>query len=132
MADDGAFTIPDAVMAAAPDGFVTATLRRTQRQLQRSGGKAIQSIAEVIANHRFVIGPSCDGTKQMTACQRSASTIRARYQECSEAAPPPLEQLCPDYLATSCGACPEYFDCLATTTTCESGGLTMRAGCGCP
>ncbi|HEU4578407.1 MAG TPA: hypothetical protein VFS67_09140 [Polyangiaceae bacterium] len=131
MTDDGAFTIPEAVMAAAPDGFVTATLRRARRTSQRSGGKVIQSIAEVIANHRFVLGPNCDGSELVAACQRSANTIRARYQECSEVEPPPLEQLCPDYLATTCGACPEYFDCLATTTTCESAGLTMRAGCSC-
>jgi hypothetical protein len=132
LADDGAFTLPAEVMAAAPDGFVTATLRRSQRQVVSSGGKQLQTVAEVVANHRFVLGPTCDGSALVAACQRSAEAIRARYQECSDVEPPRLEQLCPDYLATACGACPEYFDCLAASTTCESGGLTTRAGCGCP
>jgi hypothetical protein len=133
MNDDGAFTIPESVMAAAPNGFVTATLRRVLRG--GYGGrsdKAVQVLREAVATHHFVLGPTCDGSALMAACQRSADTIRARYQECSNAEPPPLEQLCPDYLATTCGSCPEYFDCLAASTTCGSDGLTQRAGCSCP
>ena len=131
MADDGAFTIPAEVMVAAPDGFVTATLRRTRRQLVSSGGKQLQTVAEVIANHRFLLGPTCDGSALLSACQRSAETIQTHYQECS-VAPPPLAQLCPDYLATACGTCPEYFDCLAASTKCDSNGLTVSQGCSCP
>ncbi|HVZ33371.1 MAG TPA: hypothetical protein VG963_13155, partial [Polyangiaceae bacterium] len=125
--DAGAFTVPAAVLQAVPDGFVTATLRRTW-----TNEGSVRAVAEAVTNHHFVLGPSCDGSALMAACQRSANTIRARYQECSDAAPPALEQLCPDYLATTCGSCPEYFDCLAASTTCGSDGLSTRAGCGCP
>ena len=122
----GAFTVPAAVLAVVPDGFVTATLLAT-----RTTGGPVRAVAEAVTSHHFVLGPTCDGSALMAACQRSANTIRARYQECSDLEPPPLEQLCPDYLATTCGSCPEYFDCLAASTTCGSDGLSTRAGCGC-
>jgi hypothetical protein len=123
----GAFTMPAAVLEVVPDGFVTATFRRTWTM-----EGSVRGVAEAVTNHHFVLGPTCDGSALMAACQRSANTIRARYQECSDLEPPPLEQLCPDYLATTCGSCPEYFDCLAASTTCGSDGLSTRAGCRCP
>jgi hypothetical protein len=124
----GAFTVPAEVLELVPDGFVTATLRRAYL-LQ---GSTTSAVSEALTRHRFVIGPTCDGSALMAACLRSANTIRARYEECADVEPPPLEQLCPDYLASSCGSCPEYFDCRAASTTCENNGLTIRPGCGCP
>jgi hypothetical protein len=122
----GAFTVPAAVLEAVPDGFVTATLRRTW-----TNEGSVRAVAEAVTNHHLVLGPTCDGSALMAACRRSADTIRARYQECSDVEPPPLEQLCPDYLATACGSCPDYFDCLAASTTCGSDGVSTPAECGC-
>src|SRR5207237_401047 len=75
----GAFTLPAAVLEAVPDGFVTATFRRTS-----TTGGPVRAVAEAVTNHHFVLGPTCDGSALMAACQRSANSIRARYQECSE------------------------------------------------
>jgi len=132
MADDGAFTIPASVLEAAPDGTATAYFTRERRLVVPSGGKSIQTIASSQVNHRFWLGPACDGSAVMAACQRSAAQIQARYAECSDVAPPSLETLCPDYLNESCNGCSEYFDCRAAATRCENGGLSSTSGCSCP
>jgi len=120
------------VLEAAPDGTATAYFTRERRQVVASGGKSIQTIASSEVSHRFWLGPACDGSALMAACQRSAAQIQARYAECSDVAPPPLETLCPDYLNESCSGCTEYFDCRAAATRCENGGLSSTSGCSCP
>jgi hypothetical protein len=132
MADDGAFNIPASVLESAPDGVATALFRREQREVVRSGGKSIQTISGHWVTHRFWLGPVCDGSAVMAACQRSAAEIRARYAECSDVPPPSLGSLCPDYLTQSCNGCREYFECRGDATRCESGGLTSVSGCACP
>lgn len=109
-----------------------ASFDRFERKLYSSGGKSVQSIAAVSANHRFALGPACDGSASMAACQLGAIQVRAAYEACG-AEPPPIATLCPDYLNEACNVCPAYFECLARTTTCEPAGLTSASSpCGCP
>lgn len=132
LTDDGAFSIPREVLEAVPEGLVVASFTRENRRVQRSGDKSVQTIAAVNVSHRFVLGPACDGTASMAACQSSASAMGAAYEACG-LEPPPLATLCPDYISESCNTCPEYFECLAQTTSCDASGFTSASsGCGCP
>lgn len=130
--DDGAFSVPREVLDAAPDGTVVASFARVEKELHSSGGKSVQSIAAVSVSHRFALGPACDGSASMAACQLAAGQIRAAYEACG-AEPPPVAMLCPDYMSESCNVCPAYFECLARATTCEDAGLTtVDSRCSCP
>jgi hypothetical protein len=132
MADDGAFTIPAAVLQAAPDGFVTATFTREARQLLSTSGKRkFSTIAQVITNHRFALGAACDAANVMAACRSTASSVQAAYEACG-LEPPTTETFCPSYLAESCLGCTAYFDCVAAATRCEGGSLTGSSACSCP
>jgi hypothetical protein len=129
--DDGAFQVPAEILDAAPDGFVLASFRRENRSIINSGGQSVQAIAASSATHRFVLGPACDGTASMAACQASADAIATSYTACG-VEPPPRATLCPDYLSEACGTCPEYFECLAQGTRCGEAGLSTGSGCSCP
>lgn len=130
--DDGAFTLPSAVLEAVPEGEVLASFSRVNRQVQRSGGKSIQTVAAVSVNHRFALGPACDGAASMAACQASAQVLDAAYEACG-VEPVPRATLCPDYISESCTACPEYFECVARTTACSDAGLSVGSfECTCP
>jgi hypothetical protein len=130
--DDGAFSVPPEVLEAAPDGIVLATFSRANRRVHSSGGKSVQTIAAVTVYHRFALGPACDGSASMAACQLGASQVRAAYEACG-AEPPPIATLCPDYVSESCSFCPAFFECQARATTCGAAGLTLSSsGCSCP
>ena len=130
-ADDGAFTLPADVMAGAPDGVARVTFRRERRQARDSGGKSMQTIASVNVGYELWLGPSCDGTAALAACQGYADSVSGAYTACG-IEPPALETLCPDYLAQACNTCPEYFTCAAAVTRCDNGLYLDTAGCGCP
>ncbi|MET0413698.1 MAG: hypothetical protein ABW217_20480 [Polyangiaceae bacterium] len=131
MVDDGSFTIPESVLAAAPDGIVSAELRRDRRALVASNGRRISSVVGVLAQHHFALGPACDRQDVMQACLDSAEQQLAAYAECG-IEPPALASLCPSYLSESCLGCPEYFECVARVTRCEAQGLTRDSSCSCP
>ncbi len=129
--DDGAFQVPAEILEAAPDGFVLASFRRENRSIINAGEQSVQAIAASSASHRFVLGPACDGTASMAACQASADTIAASYTACG-VEPPPHATLCPGYLSQACGTCPEYFECIARGTRCDEAGLSTGSDCSCP
>jgi hypothetical protein len=129
--DDGQFVIPESVLAAAPSGFVRATFTREDRQIEKSGGHALLLLGQVEVSHQFALGPRCDQPELMAACEASAQTVRAAYQKC-QLMPPSVAVLCPDYVTTSCQLCPEYFDCVAKSTTCTDAGFTLPSSCSCP
>ena len=129
--DDGEFVIPESVLAAAPSGFVSATFTREARHIEQSGAHSLLLFGQVEVTHEFALGPLCDQADSMTACELSADAVQAAYQKC-KLPPPSLAELCPDYVATSCELCPEYFDCVARSTTCTDTGFTLPSGCSCP
>jgi len=129
--DDGQFVIPESVLAAAPSGFVWATFTREDRHIEKSGGHSLLLFGQVEVSHQFALGPRCERPELMAACEASAQTVRAAYQTC-QLVPPSVAELCPDYVTSSCQLCPEYFDCVAKSTTCSDAGFTVASGCRCP
>jgi hypothetical protein len=129
--DDGEFVLPESVLAAAPSGFARATFTREDRHIEQSDAHSLLLFGQVEVTHEFALGPLCAQPDSMTACEVSAETVRAAYQRCA-LQPPSLAELCPDYVATSCELCPEYFDCVARSTTCSDAGFTLPSGCSCP
>lgn len=129
--DDGEFVVPGSVLALAPSGFARATFTREDRHIEQSGDHSLLLFGQVEATHEFALGPRCAQPDSMMACEVSAEIVRAAYQECA-LQPPSLEELCPDYVTTSCELCPEYFDCVARSTTCSDAGFTLPSGCRCP
>jgi len=129
--DDGEFVIPAQVLRAAPSGFATATFTREDRHIEQSGSHSLLLVGSVEVSHQFALGPTCDHADVATACATSAQSVRAAYQDCN-LTPPTLAELCPDFLATSCDSCPEYFDCVAQTTRCTEQGFSLASGCSCP
>lgn len=130
MKDDGAFTIPAAVLQAMPTGFASATFERADRRIVKSGARSLVLEGTIQVSHRFALGPICDGTAALDACLASAEQVRAAYEACRLPAPS-LAQLCPDFLAASCDACPEYFECAAKQTRCTDEGFFTPFGCSC-
>jgi hypothetical protein len=131
MKDDGAFTIPAAVLQAMPTGIAYATFERSERHIVKSGARSLVLAGTVAARHLFALGSVCDGSAALDACLANAEQIRAAYTDCDEI-PPSLAELCPDFLATSCDVCPEYFECLAEVTSCTAEGFSTELGCSCP
>jgi len=129
--DDGEFVIPEAVLAAAPSGFARATFTREDRHIETSGPHSLLLVGQVEVTHEFALGPQCDQPDSMRACEASADVVQAAYQKCG-LPPPSLAELCPDYVATSCELCPEYFDCVARSTVCNDSGFSLPTGCSCP
>jgi hypothetical protein len=129
--DDGEFVIPESVLAAAPSGVAQATFTREDRHIEPSGAHSLLLLGQVEVTHEFALGPLCARPDSMTACEVSAEVVRAAYLKC-ELSPPSVAELCPDYVATSCELCPEYFDCVARSTTCSDVGFTLASGCSCP
>jgi hypothetical protein len=86
----------------------------------------------VQATHRFALGPLCEKPEVVEACLENADATAREYAACN-VPPPPLEEQCPDFLATACNGCPEYFACVAQQTRCTDGGLQVDSvGCACP
>lgn len=131
MKDDGAFTIPAAVLQAMPTGFASATFERAERRIVKSGPHSLVLEGTIQVSHRFALGPVCDGTAALDACLAHAEQVSAAYAACN-LTPPSLAELCPDFLATSCEACPEYFECAAEQTRCTDQGFFTPFGCSCP
>lgn len=128
--DDGEFVIPERVLGAVPSGFVSATFTREDRHIEQSGGHSLLLLGQVEVTHEFALGPSCARPESLTACASSAEEVQDAYRTCG-LPPPSLAELCPDYVATSCDLCPEYFDCVARSTTCTDAGFTLPSGCRC-
>jgi hypothetical protein len=129
--DDGEFVVPGHVLAAIPSGIAHAIFTREDRHIERSGAHSLLLVGQVEVTHEFALGPQCTRPDSMTACDASAEIVRAAYEKCG-LQPPSLGELCPDYVATSCELCPEYFDCIARSTTCSGAGFTLPNGCSCP
>lgn len=131
MKDDGAFTIPAAALQAMPTGFAYATFERSEHRIVQSGARSLVLAGTVAARHLFALGPVCDGTATLDTCLANAEQIRAAYTDCDQTQPS-IAELCPDFLATSCDLCPEYFECLAKVTSCTADGFSSELGCSCP
>jgi hypothetical protein len=131
IADDGEFVIPASVISAAPSGFAQATFIREDRHIEQSGAHSLLLLGQVEVTHQFALGPLCDRPDSLAACEDSAEVVQAAYQKCGLQAPS-LGELCPDYVTTSCELCPEYFACVARSTTCSDAGFTLPSGCRCP
>jgi hypothetical protein len=129
--DDGEFVVPESVLAAAPSGFARATFTREDRHIERSGAHSLLILGQIEVTHEFALGPQCARPDSMMACELSAESVRAAYQQCA-LKPPSMAVLCPEYVATSCELCPQYFDCVARSTTCTEAGFTLASGCRCP
>lgn len=131
--DDGSFEIPAKVFEAAGDGFVTAEFDRDSRVLAHSGGKAVFTLGQSVANHRFALGERCERRAVLDACLNYVEHARALREECGGGPAPRVETSCPAYLGEACGGCPEYFECLAQQTSCGANGPVTRPGsCSCP
>jgi hypothetical protein len=130
MRDDGAFTIPAAVLQAMPAGFASVTVERRRRNVGTSGAHSLVLDGAVYSSHRLALGPTCENGAALAACVASAERVSAAYSECGLEAPALGEQ-CPAFLATSCGACPDYFDCVAERTRCTEDGFVAAPGCPC-
>jgi hypothetical protein len=129
--DDGEFEIPARVFDEVANGFVIAEFTRENRVLAHSGDKAVLTLAQTTAIHRFAVGDRCERSNVMDACLKYAEHLRARYAECSTVPGPAVETICPGYLRDACAGCSEYFDCMREQTRCEPNGLTVQAGCSC-
>jgi hypothetical protein len=132
LADDGEHVIPAAVLEAAPEGFVTASIRRENRRIRTSGASTLQTLASIDLSFAFALGEACDGAAVMAACEQYAEVQRQVYEECGVLELPSLESTCPAYLAESCQGCVEYFECASAGLRCEPDGLYSSSGCGCP
>ena len=131
MKDDGAFTIPAAVLQAMPSGIASATFERAERRVVKSGAHSLVLEGSFQVSHRFALGPLCDAAAALEACLENAEQISDAYAACQLTPPSPAE-LCPDFLATSCDVCPEYFACAAEQTRCTDEGFFTPFGCSCP
>jgi hypothetical protein len=125
-ADDGEFTIPEAVIAAVPPGFVTGDFFRDDRRLLSSGSFTLLAIGSEWVTHQFSIGAGCQRPEVAAGCQSFADAFFA----CGEQAVP--ADLCPDYLAESCEACPEYYECRRQTVSCSGSEPEDASACYCP
>lgn len=124
--DDGEFELPAAVLAAAPEGFVTAEFERAERKHSNTGDKRLLTIARVNETHHFALGERCERPEALAACERYAEHLAQVYEDCGGVPVPPLAETCPAYLSESCRACPEYFDCLIASTSCHATGPGAR------
>jgi hypothetical protein len=125
-ADDGEFTIPEAVIGAVPPGFVTGDFFRDDRRLLSSGPFTLLAIGSEWVTHQFALGDGCQRPDVAAACQSFAQALSA----CGEQAAP--ADVCPDYLAESCEACPEYYECRNQTLSCDGRGTADANACYCP
>ncbi len=129
--DDGRFRIPGDLLAAMPPGFASVNFSRDSRKIVRSGAHSLLLLGSVQVTHQFALGPRCYKPEVVEACQAAAEVVSAQYEACN-LVPPPLEEQCPDFLASACNTCPEYFDCIAQQTQCTDQGFTTPFGCACP
>ena len=130
--DDGEFLIPAKVLQAMPAGFASVTFAREDRRIVASGAHSLLLYGSVQAAHQFALGPKCETDPTViAACQTMAEKVVAEYEAC-KVPPPSLAELCPDFLATACNTCVEYFECAAAQTACTEQGLTSGIGCSCP
>jgi len=75
----------------------------------------------------------CERPDVVEACLRYAEVRSAALEQCGVTVTESLDEICPDFLAQACGACPERFDCLAANTACLGDGLYLPASeCTCP
>jgi hypothetical protein len=130
MRDDGAFTIPAAALQAMPAGFASVTVERRERRLVESGAHSLVLEGAMYSSYSLALGPTCENAAAFDACVEGAERVNAGYSACGLEAPPLTEQ-CPPFLATSCNACPEYFDCMADRTLCTDEGFVTPSGCLC-
>jgi hypothetical protein len=131
MQDDGDFEIPDAVMQAVPNGIAQAEFMRDTTRLLHDGDKAILTTARVDVTHEFAYGERCERAAVVASCKDYADKMQQVYGDCGRVAPA-LDELCPEYLGEACTLCPEYYQCMARTTTCTDNQVTVRLGCSCP
>lgn len=124
--DDGEFTIPDAVMSRVPAGFVMGDFFRDDRRLLSSGGFTLLALGSEWVTHHFALGDECQRPEVVAACASFAEAFFA----CGEQAAP--ADVCPDYLAQSCEACPEYYECRRQTVSCSGRDPLDASACYCP
>jgi hypothetical protein len=129
--DDGEFTLERGLFDDAPDGVVNATFARSNRFVDRSGDQSLLTAGRVEVTHRFALGAQCENEAVLEACHAFAEHYALENAECGGTYEQPLGERCPQYLATSCTGCVEYYECLLATTSCEDGTLdTDLCGCG--
>ncbi len=132
--DDGQFTIPAEVLEAAPEGFVSVRARRRSRQVVEDGDNAFLLEGEVAVEHDLAFGEPCETPEVLAACIAHVEAERELRAECGGYDPalePPMEVQCPDYLASACNGCVEFFECQTENTRCENGGVVYYSGCSC-
>ena len=132
--DDGEFEIPAAVLGRSRGHSQHRVQPRAACARARRHQDGADDRVALSADYRVALGKRCDGKDVMDACLRSAKAIRATYERCArpEQQLPSMDELCPAYLAESCIACSEYFDCKAEHTTCADFGLSVAVDCSCP
>ena len=89
----GAGFLPElSLVAVVPDGSVLGHIMVSRVSFEPDAEEAARQ--EVLALAPLAVLPPHwgrgIGSALMAACQRSATVIRARYQECSDLEPPPL------------------------------------------
>lgn len=134
MLDDGEFTIGANVFDAIPEnGIVRMYWTRQARAVASSEGHDFLTIGEARVEQELAFGDGCDRPDVLAACEQYANYEEGEYERCglSDEAPP-RALVCPDYLAESCIACVEYFECRRAVTRCEGGTVVSSAECACP
>lgn len=129
--DDGEFTLKQELFEDAPDGVAQASFSRVNRFVDRSGEQSLLTDGRIEVSHRFAFGEECDNAAVLEACHAFAEHYASENTECGGTYEQPLDERCPQYLATSCTGCVEYYDCLVETTSCEDGTLNSDV-CSCP
>jgi hypothetical protein len=130
LTDDGAFTLDSELLEAAPDGILSVTFTRENRLLEQAGDQFVLTLGRNTVSHQLAFGDVCEHSEVLEACHAFAAHYAAESAECDQSYVPPLAEQCPQYLATSCVGCVEYYECLMRTTSCEDGTLnTDQCGC---
>jgi hypothetical protein len=130
MRDDGAFTIPAAVLQVMPAGFASVTVERRERRIVQSGAHSLLLEGSISLSYAFAFGPACENEAALEGCLASVERINAAYADCGLEAPA-LDAQCPPFLATACHVCPEYFSCMADRARCTEEGFVTPSGCFC-
>ena len=130
--DDGAFTIPAAILALVPhDGFVMLYSARYLDEQQTDNGRTYLARGASTVDIQTGFGDACDNPDNLTACEAAAAQINAIHEECG-IAPLPIASQCPAFLADLCLDCTGYYACHVTGFSCQPDGLhTSNPDCQC-
>lgn len=124
MTDDGAFTIPAAVLAAVPvDGFAWIYVQRHLDEEQSDNDRTYLARGTSAVEIRAGFGEACDSPPDnMAACTAAAAQINTVLEACG-LQPDPIAAQCPAFLAELCVDCTGYYACVAAGWSCQPDGL---------